>query len=159
MIAKSFMLLSCPEEWIRGPSPTATPEERERRKRDMQNWHEVHVQTFVCDPCEMMLVLPREIDSATWDDWKRQDLQGRTPSTTYPFLIKLGARIDQALAKTPLCSIDFGQIACPYCGRALVPKANLSPKCEQCGGADLELVGYGMASMIGGFPDPWPPIA
>jgi len=158
VLTKNFSLLPFPEEWVRGPSRTATPEERDRRRRDIQDWTRLHQQTFVCDPCELMLFLPREIDAATWDHWKRKDSLSHRPYADYPFLVRLAGLVDEALASQADCIVDFGQLSCPYCSRLLVPKNHLSPKCKRCGSSDLEHLGSGIATMSASFRHPWPPI-
>lgn len=157
---KVFDLLPFPEKWHKGPAGF-TPEEREQRRKDTRNWTTLHQQTFICDSCELMLFLPRAIDSATWTEWKHKTLAGFRPYTDYPFLVRLAGMVDQALASNPACIMDFGQLSCPYCSRILVPKDSLSltplsPKCIRCGSPDLEYLGSGIAS--GRFPHPWPPI-
>jgi hypothetical protein len=158
VLPKYFSLLPFPERWVRGPSSTATPEERDRRRRDIQDWTRVHQQTLVCEPCELILFLPREIDDATWSEWKRENLRSRRPYTAYPFLVRLAGLVDGALAVKPGCIMEFGQLSCPYCSRILVRKDRLSPKCKQCGSSDLEHLDSGIATMSASFPDPWPPI-
>ena len=158
VLPKSFLLLPFPEQWIRGPSPGATAEERDRRRQEMQEWERLHLQTLVCDTCELMLSLPKEIDAVTWNQWKREDLLTHRPHSDYPFLVRLVGMVDEALAASPKCVMEFGQLSCPYCSRMLVPKDQLSPTCKRCGSSDLEHVESGMAAMSASFPHPWPPI-
>src|SRR3954469_15573317 len=87
VIPKSFLVSPYPEQLLRGPSPGATPEERDRRRRDILEWERLHLQSLVCDACEVMLCLPKEIDAATWNQWKREDLLTHRPHTDYPFLV------------------------------------------------------------------------
>ncbi len=159
ILSKCFNLAPLPKEWGTGPPKNETTEERDRRKQQMREWEKVHLQTLVCDPCELMLFLPRQIEAVGWREWKREDLLRVRPHTDYPFLVKLARRVDNALAGRSECVMDFGQLVCPYCTRVLVAKDELSPNCKRCGSSDLEYVGSGIASMSASFPDPWPPIA
>jgi hypothetical protein len=158
VLPKYFNLLPFPEEWVRGPSRTATLEERDERRRAIQDWSRLHSQAFVCESCELILFLPRQIDATTWSQWKRKDLVSHRPYTDYPFLLGLAGLVDEALATKPECVMEFGQLSCPYCSRLLVSKDHLSPKCKQCGSSDLEHLDSGIATMSASFPDPWPPI-
>jgi hypothetical protein len=161
---KYFGLLPFPQKWHQGPAHL-TAEERDQRRREIREWTRLHQQTFVCDPCELLLVLPRAIDAVTWTQWKCENLSGYRPYSDYPFLVKLVGLLDRALASESEVIMDFGQLSCPYCFRILVPKDSLSlhplsSKCVRCGSSDLEWLGSGIASVrFGSFPDPWPPIA
>lgn len=124
----------------------------------MQEWERLHLQTLVCDPCEVVLFLPRQIDAETWIEWKRVDLLSRRPHTNYPFLVRLARLVDDALGSSHQCVMDFGQLSCPYCSRMLVAKDKLSPKCKRCGSPELEHKDSGIATMSASLPDPWPPI-
>jgi hypothetical protein len=157
ILPKYFCLSPFPEKWFMGPPKTATQEERDQRTRDIKEWARLHRQTFVCDPCELMLFVPRQIDAATWNEWKRADLLGHR-HTDYPYLVTLARRVDEALAAKGECVMDFGELSCPYCSRLLVAKDELSPKCKRCGSSDLQDLGSGIATMSASFPHPWPPI-
>lgn len=122
------------------------------------DWERLHSQTLVCDPCEVMLFLPKAIDAVTWNKWKCEDLLSHRPHTDYPFLVRLVGMVDEALAASPNCVTEFGRLSCPYCSRMLVPKKELSVTCKRCGSSDLEHLDSGMATMGGTFPHPWPPI-
>lgn len=159
ILPKYFTLSPFPQKWVSGPPKTATREERDQRKRDIKEWTRRQQQTFVCDPCELMLFLPRQIDAVTWSEWKRADLLGHQPHAEYPFLVTLARRIDGALTAKRECVMDFGELSCPYCSRLLISKDELSPKCKRCGSSDLEHVDSGIATMSASFPHPWPPIA
>src|SRR5690242_2850333 len=117
VLPKRFLLLPFPEQWIRGPSPGATAAECDRRRHEMQEWERLHLQTLVCDPCELMLFLPGQIDAATWNEWKRKDLLSHRPHTNYPFLVRLARLVDDTLASSHQCVMDFGKLSCPYCSR------------------------------------------
>lgn len=158
VLPKYFHLSPFPEKWLRGPSPTATPEEGSQRRRDILDWTRLHQQTFICESCELMLFLPRDIDAATWNQWKRKDSLSRRPYTDYPFLLRLAGLVDEMLAAKPDCTMEFGRLSCPYCSRLLVSKDHLSPKCKRCGSTDLEHLDSGIATMSASFADPWPPI-
>jgi hypothetical protein len=159
ILPKSFHLAPFPEKfWLTGTPKTATQEERNQRKRDIEEWTRLHQQTFVCDPCELMLFLPRQIDAATWKEWKRVDWLGHRPHTNYPYLVTLARRIDESLAARGECVMDFGELLCPYCSRLLIAKDELSPKCKRCGSSSLAHVDSGIATMSASFPCPWPPI-
>jgi hypothetical protein len=155
IIAKALWMLPVPLEVLKGPGPSATEQERAQRKQIFEEWQNRHLQTFICNECEFMLFLPKEIDQAPWENWQQADSKHKR----YPFLLKLARKIDEALKEKSPCSIDFGQITCPYCSRTLLFEEELSPKCERCGSSNVELTGSGMASMGGSFPNPWPPIA
>jgi hypothetical protein len=157
ILPKYFNLLPFPEQWVRGPSRSVTQEERDHRRQDIQEWTSLHQQIFVCDPCEAILFLPKQIDGVTWNQWKREDALGHRPYSDYPFLVRLACVIDEALALRPECVMHFDQLSCPYCSQILVPKDQLSPKCKRCGSSDLEHTGSGIATMSASFPHPWPP--
>lgn len=158
VLPKYFNLLPFPEKWVRGPSRSATQEERDQKRRDIQEWTSLHQQTFVCDPCELVLFLPKQIDVATWNQWKREDALRHRHYSDYPFLVSLACLIDEALVLRPECVMDFGQLSCPYCLQMLARKDQLSPKCQRCGSSDLEHTDSGIATMSASFPHPWPPI-
>lgn len=155
VIGKNLWMLKIPPELIKGTPHSATDEERAQRKQNRRDWENRHLQTFICDNCELKLFLPKEIDKATWERWQLSD----TKHKRYPFLMKLAGQIDEKLKQQSPCCMDFGQISCPYCARELQLREALSPKCKNCGSSDVKLTGSGMASMGGSFPHPWPPIA
>jgi hypothetical protein len=158
ILPKDFLLAPFPEKWVLGPPNTATREERVQRSRDMEEWARVHHRAFVCNPCEVQLFLPRQIDAAMWNEWKRKDLGSHRPHTDYPFLVRLVRLVDDALASSNECVIDFGQLCCPYCSQVLVAGDKLSPKCPHCGSSEMEHVDSGIATMSASFPRQWPPI-
>lgn len=163
ILPKYLNIAPFPEQWVAGPPPDVTLEEREQRRGDIQEWIRLHEQTFICDPCELILSLPKQIDRVTWDHWKRENLSSYRPYTDYRFLVKLAYQVNEALAASSECVMDFGRLACPYCSQMLASKNEpllnpLSPKCTRCGSADIEYLGSGIATMKRGFLNPWPPI-
>jgi len=155
VIPKALWMLQIPMELIKGSPPSEPDQERAQRKQSRRDWESRHLQTFVCNDCELILFLPKEIDKATWEKWRQAD----SKHARYPFLLTLASKIDEALKEKSPCCMDFGQISCPYCARTLLLQKELSPKCKHCGSSDLQLTRSGMASMGGDFPNPWPPIA
>jgi hypothetical protein len=153
VIKKALWMLQIPLDLIKGSPPSATQEERAQRKQNRLEWEERHLQTFICNECDVILFLPKEIDRATWEQWQQADSKHKR----YPFLMKLAGKIDEVLKEKSPCRMDFGHISCPYCARELIRGEALSPKCEHCGNSDVEFKCSGMAS--GSFPNPWPPIA
>lgn len=97
-------------------------------------------------------MLPREIDKQLWKEWRSQI------SLQYPFERELVERINLALGGSLNSIIDIGRVNCPYCGRQLEQKKNLSPKCSQCGSEDMECTNHAIASLKYGIVWPPPPI-
>src|SRR5882757_10065308 len=100
IIVKDLNLAPFPKKWISGPPSSASVEDRLARKKEIKEWSTAHIDIFVCDSCDLILSLPREIDRETWAEWKRQSIADRKPYTEYPFLVALAGRVDEALMFT-----------------------------------------------------------
>jgi hypothetical protein len=147
VIHKYFCLVHFPEGWNE-------VDDGDQGRRDFQVWAKLHRQRFVCDPCALVVDLPRKIGAVIWRQWKREDLAGLRPHIDYPFLTRLVAIVDAALGAKSNTVMEFGHLACPYCSRQLVSQECLPPLCPNCGSSELAYIDGGIATMS----KRWPPI-